>query len=136
MLASAGLFEIVLSPSSSGLLIGLAVTGLGVGAFTPVNNASIMAAAPAGRNGLISGVLNMTRGLGTALGVAVATALYNTAAGVKGEVPVQQRIVVARHALDVAATGLGLAALVAGAALLLLRSTMTGHVTSSAHSSG
>jgi MFS family permease len=122
LLASAGLSEIVVWPSTSGLLIGLAVTGLGIGAFTPVNNASIMAAAPRGRNGLVSGILNMTRGLGTALGVAVATALYDSAAGVHQRIHVHPSTAVAAHALDISAAGLGVTALVTGTALLLLQS--------------
>ncbi len=47
----------------------LALLGLGVGAFTPPNNAAIMGAAPRNRLGVAGGVLNMTRGLGTTLGV-------------------------------------------------------------------
>jgi EmrB/QacA subfamily drug resistance transporter len=47
----------------------LALFGLGVGAFTPPNNAAIMGAAPRHRLGVAGGVLNMTRGLGTTLGV-------------------------------------------------------------------
>lgn len=62
------------------LLVGLLLAGLGIGAFTPANNASIMAAAPPGHAGVAGGVLNMTRGIGTALGVAVAGALYEGAA--------------------------------------------------------
>ncbi len=55
---------------------GLAVVGAGLGAFTPSNNAAIMAAAPHHQAGLASGVLNMTRGMGTALGVAVAGLVF------------------------------------------------------------
>lgn len=47
----------------------LALLGLGVGAFTPPNNAAIMGAAPRHRLGVAGGILNMTRGLGTTLGV-------------------------------------------------------------------
>ncbi|HEY5184181.1 MAG TPA: MFS transporter [Actinomycetes bacterium] len=58
---------------------GLAVVGAGLGAFTPPNNAAIMAAAPHHQSGLASGVLNMTRGMGTALGVAVTGLVFATA---------------------------------------------------------
>lgn len=56
------------TPALAGLL---ALIGLGLGAFTPANNAAIMASAPAEQSALAGGVLNMTRGLGTALGVAL-----------------------------------------------------------------
>lgn len=51
------------------LLAVLALFGVGLGAFTPPNNASIMGAAPRHRLGIASGILNMTRGMGTSLGV-------------------------------------------------------------------
>jgi MFS family permease len=64
---------------TAGLLTGLAVTGAGIGGFVPANNASIMSAAPRSSAGVLSGVLNMTRALGTALGVALASLLYRSA---------------------------------------------------------
>ncbi len=65
-----------------GLFLGvLAVTGIGLGAFTPPNNAAIMGAAPAHQSGMASGVLNMTRGLGTSLGLALAGLAYTMGAG-------------------------------------------------------
>ena len=48
----------------------LAGIGVGLGAFTPANNAAIMAAVPAHHSGMAGGVLNLTRGMGTSLGVA------------------------------------------------------------------
>jgi len=63
-------------------LAALAVTGIGLGAFTPPNNAAIMGAAPAQQSGMASGVLNMTRGLGTSLGLALAGLVYTIGAGV------------------------------------------------------
>ena len=44
----------------------------GLGMYTPADNAEIMAAVPA-RDALAGGMVNMTRGIGTALGVAVVT---------------------------------------------------------------
>ena len=41
------------------------------GLFTPPNNAAIMGSVPEHQSGLASGVLNMTRGMGTALGLAL-----------------------------------------------------------------
>lgn len=57
------------------LLSALALFGLGVGAFTPPNNAAIMGAAPLKRLGVAGGILNMTRGLGATWGVAATGAV-------------------------------------------------------------
>jgi EmrB/QacA subfamily drug resistance transporter len=57
--------------SSISVVVLLAGIGAGLGLFTPANNAAIMAAAPREHSGMAGGVLNLTRGLGTALGVAV-----------------------------------------------------------------
>ncbi|MFI6408664.1 MFS transporter [Streptomyces sp. NPDC050548] len=51
----------------------LALAGLGLGTFTPANNTMIMGAIPARSSGTGGGLVNMTRGLGTALGVALVT---------------------------------------------------------------
>ena len=59
----------------------LFLTGVGIGTFTPPNNAAIMGAAPRHQSGMASGVLNMTRGLGTSLGLALAGLAYTTGAG-------------------------------------------------------
>jgi EmrB/QacA subfamily drug resistance transporter len=76
-LTALGLGVAALAPDTTAtLLAGLGLAGVGIGAFTPANNATIMAAAPTGHTGVVSGMLNMTRGLGTALGVAVASTLY------------------------------------------------------------
>jgi len=75
-LASFGLAVVALWHGLPGRLIGLAVAGTGLGGFVPANNASVMGAAPRTRAGVLSGVLNTTRALGTALGVALAGLLY------------------------------------------------------------
>jgi MFS family permease len=49
----------------------LGLLGIGLGVYTPANNAEIMAAVPARDAGAAGGMVNMTRGIGTALGVAV-----------------------------------------------------------------
>lgn len=59
-----------------GLCAALLVVGIGLGLFTPANNATVAAAGPAHHAGMVSAVLNMTRGLGTSLGVAIAAAAY------------------------------------------------------------
>jgi MFS family permease len=51
----------------------LGLLGAGLGVYTPANNADIMAALPAGDAATGGGMVNMTRGIGTALGVAVVT---------------------------------------------------------------
>ena len=53
----------------------LALLGVGQGLFTAPNNSSVMATAPADRLGTAGGVLNMTRSLGTSLGVALSGAV-------------------------------------------------------------
>ncbi len=51
----------------------LAVLGVGLGVFTPANNTLIMGAVPSSSSGTGGGLVNMARGLGTALGVALVT---------------------------------------------------------------
>ncbi|MGH9485809.1 MAG: MFS transporter, partial [Terriglobales bacterium] len=63
------------------LLIELAVIGAGIGAFTPANNAGIMARAPRSHSGLAGGILNMTRGIGTSLGVALTGLVFTLVGG-------------------------------------------------------
>jgi EmrB/QacA subfamily drug resistance transporter len=57
------------------VLLLLALIGVGLGFFTPPNNSAIMGSAPANRLGVAGGVLNMTRSLGTSLGVAATGAV-------------------------------------------------------------
>jgi EmrB/QacA subfamily drug resistance transporter len=80
-LAGLGLAALAFAHGPGERVASLALAGVGLGMFVPVNNMTIMHAAPAGRAGAMSGVLNMTRGLGTALGVALASLLYSSAAG-------------------------------------------------------
>ena len=58
------------SLSLSLTLVLLACLGIGLGLFTPPNNSAIMGSAPANRLGVAGGMLNMTRSLGTSIGVA------------------------------------------------------------------
>jgi MFS family permease len=83
-LAGAGLLVLALEHDLAGRLSGLALAGAGLGAFVPVNNATVMGFAPRGGAGGLSGVLNTTRGVGTALGVALAGLLYGTTVGSAG----------------------------------------------------
>jgi MFS family permease len=77
-----GLFALgVLRPTTLGFLALLALIGVGLGCFTPPNNASIMGSVPEHQAGLASGVLNMTRGMGTALGLALSALVFDLAGG-------------------------------------------------------
>jgi MFS family permease len=51
----------------------LALTGLGLGAFVPANNAAIMRSAPATAAATLGGLVNLARGIGTTLGIALVT---------------------------------------------------------------
>ena len=70
----------VVSATSLPTVLGLLVLfGIGLGLFTPPNNASVMGSVPANRLGVAGGVLNMTRGLGTSLGVGATGAVLTLA---------------------------------------------------------
>lgn len=49
------------------------VLGLGLGAYAPANNAQVMSSVPANRSGIVSGMLNTARALGTSGGVYLVT---------------------------------------------------------------
>ena len=68
-------------------LLALAAAGIGLGTFTPPNNAAIIGAAPPHQTGMASGILNMTRGLGTSLGLALAGLAYTIGAGAADATP-------------------------------------------------
>ena len=95
-------------PATGPFLVLLAVIGIGTGAFTPPNNAVIMGSVPASQAGVASGVLNMTRGMGTSLGLAVTGLLFEAAGGSS-----TSPVVVAR-AFSVACLALAGIAVVAG----------------------
>jgi EmrB/QacA subfamily drug resistance transporter len=67
-------------PGQGTLVVGLAFVGVGLGLFTPSNNAAIMSSARQQESGVASGVLNMTRGIGTALGLALTGLVYGLVA--------------------------------------------------------
>jgi EmrB/QacA subfamily drug resistance transporter len=71
----------ILRPPGPVFLALLAVVGVGLGLFTPPNNAAIMGSVPRDRSGLASGVLNMTRGMGTALGLALTALVFDVTGG-------------------------------------------------------
>ncbi len=82
LLVTLGLIGLAaLQPSTGGFLVLLVVIGAGLGSFISPNNSGIMAAVPPGQSGLASGLLNMSRGLGTAMGLAVASAVFGALRG-------------------------------------------------------
>jgi len=87
----------------------LAGTGVGLGMFTPPNNAAIMGSVPRQQAGVASGVLNMTRGMGTATGLAFTSLVFGLAGGDHGVAAA------AHHAFTVTAYFLAAVALGAGA---------------------
>jgi EmrB/QacA subfamily drug resistance transporter len=91
----------------------LALAGVGLGAFTPPNNAAIMGAVPPDQSGMAGGLLNMTRGLGTALGLAIASLAYTIGAG-NGRATALGSAVGFRDAILVLAALALVAALIAG----------------------
>jgi MFS family permease len=80
LLATAGLLALAVFHGLAGRLTGLTLLGAGLGAFIPVNNATVMSAAPRERAGVSSGILNTTRSLAAAAGVAIAGLLYTALA--------------------------------------------------------
>jgi EmrB/QacA subfamily drug resistance transporter len=82
VVVSAALFALALSgPSTGAVLGGLALVGVGLGCFTPANNAAVLSTVPREQSGEASGVLNVTRATGTALGLALAGLVYALGSG-------------------------------------------------------
>jgi EmrB/QacA subfamily drug resistance transporter len=81
LILSIGLFLLsrmtTTSPLTSAIL-GLAVSGLGIGLFVAPNNSALMGAAPRNRQGIASGVLALARNVGMVLGIGLAGAIFTT----------------------------------------------------------
>ncbi len=105
-------------PATPGLLAALAAVGIGMGLFTSPNNASVMGAAPAHQAGMASGVLNMTRGMGTGMGLALTGMIFTVTGGGSGTTDA------AKHAFTVTAYVLAGIAAAAGV-VSALRTTGT-----------
>jgi predicted MFS family arabinose efflux permease len=73
LLASCSAATLAIPGPAAVTVISLAVLGAGLGTYIPANNAQIMAATPPSGAATAGGMVNMARGLGTALGVAVVT---------------------------------------------------------------
>lgn len=80
--AAAGCLALVAASGAVPLIgVSLFVAGLGLGMFIPANNAAIMGGIPATMAATGGGLVNMARGLGTALGVALVTLCLHAAPG-------------------------------------------------------
>ena len=64
---------IVMASSSIGIVVLLGLAGLCLGVFVPANNALIMRTGTASMAGTLGGLVNMARGIGTTLGIALVT---------------------------------------------------------------
>ncbi len=81
-LAAAMFVGLALFHDNLGAFLGeLALLGAGLGLFTPPNNAAIMGSAPREQSGVAAGVLNMTRGMGTAMGLAFTSLVFGLVVG-------------------------------------------------------
>jgi MFS family permease len=76
----------------------LGLLGAGLGTYTPANNTAIMTAIPPRQAAAAGGMVNMARGLGTALGVAVVTLALHAAARL-GHAPAGPTVAMAALAL-------------------------------------
>jgi EmrB/QacA subfamily drug resistance transporter len=85
VLCAVALVVLVFLPLEPGPLVaGLAVLGIGLGVFTPPNNALVMGAVPPTAAAVGGGLVNMGRGLGTSLGVAAITLTLHVAGDAAG----------------------------------------------------
>ncbi len=83
ILTAAGMALLAASATRADLIVvALAVAGAGMGMFVAANNAASMFAAPQQRAGAAGGLLNMARGLGTALGVALTSLVFASGRGI------------------------------------------------------
>jgi EmrB/QacA subfamily drug resistance transporter len=94
----------------AGLVAGLVVVGVGLGLFLSPNSAAVMARVPPSVTGLASGLVNMARGLGTAVGLAGAGLVFALVGGGAHHPPFDA----VRLSFAVTAAGMALAAVAAG----------------------
>ncbi|QRP43324.1 MFS transporter [Amycolatopsis sp. FDAARGOS 1241] len=73
ILAAAGCAVLALVSGTWEVGVSLFAVGLGLGVFIPANNSAVMGAIPTRMSATGGGLVNMARGLGTALGVALVT---------------------------------------------------------------
>jgi EmrB/QacA subfamily drug resistance transporter len=107
----------VLRPGTAGFLLFLGLVGGGLGLFTAPNNATVMATVPPAQIGMASGIVNMSRGVGTALGLSLTGLLFTESGGASGS-PIR-----AAHAFTI--TALALAAIAAAAGIVAAAGSRT-----------
>jgi EmrB/QacA subfamily drug resistance transporter len=81
LLLAAGLYflsSLTQASPFSHAILGLAVSGLGVGLFVAPNNSALMGAAPRSRQGIAAGVLALARNIGMVLGIGVTGAIFTS----------------------------------------------------------
>jgi EmrB/QacA subfamily drug resistance transporter len=82
LLTAVGMALLAISATRTDVtVVALVVAGAGLGLFVAANNAATMFAAPPHRAGTAGGLLNMARGLGTALGVALTSLVFASGRG-------------------------------------------------------
>jgi MFS family permease len=80
ILASGSAAALAFPGPTSVMMLWLGLLGVGLGAYIPANNSSVMAAVPPQQAAAAGGMVNMARGLGTALGIAAVTLALHAAA--------------------------------------------------------
>src|SRR5581483_3295724 len=100
-MAACSLLLLAMTPDTSIPLVAafFGLFGAGLGLFTPANNSAIMGSAPPHRLGIAGGVLNMTRSLGTSLGIAATGAILALAATITSGQPVHNTLTLPSRAL-------------------------------------
>lgn len=81
VLASCGMAALAIPSPHALMTLPLALLGAGLGTYIPANNAQIMTAVTAHEAATTGGMVNMARGLGTALGVALVSLSLHVGAG-------------------------------------------------------
>jgi MFS family permease len=108
---AAALAALIVVPAAPGWIVPfLALAGLGLGTFVPANNAVIMRSTQASSAAVLGGLVNVARGIGTTLGIALVTLALHLTSGGNGAPP--------DRSLPLAALAVAAAA-GAGAALLI-----------------
>lgn len=103
----------LLHPSVGAVALLLGLTGIGLGLFIPPNSAAVMATVPKEHYGMASGILSMTRGMGTAMGVALTGLVFGLFTGTSVNQAHSPQLV--SHGVVAAASFLAGAALLAAA---------------------
>jgi EmrB/QacA subfamily drug resistance transporter len=83
LVTAAGMALLAVAATRTDLtVLALVIIGAGMGLFVAANNAATMFAAPRQRAGAAGGLLNMARGLGIALGVALPSIIFASGRGI------------------------------------------------------